>query len=462
MVSLLLPPLGNGRLWDALNRTLPTSARQQVVVVGIDDASLADYGPVSSWPPGLFSQALNTLEAAGARAIGLDLPFNDPAAAPALLRAAHGREKVVLATAPGEPVASAGQVNTGVGTLIRSQDDIVRSYTTAFQDGDRLQPTFAWQLARAGGAEVPLNTTRRLIRLTRPDPGRLPAIPFRNIVNGEVPRRELQGRVVLVGLTGRGRPEVRGPYHLLIPSVHMQARLVTSQLMAPFVTFPRWLRALLGVLVMVAAIRLRGLWGYGLAFALLALSVPLWLLGVLLPAVTLSLCAVLGAALVAVERIWTLRQLDFRDPSTGCGNRAAFMRAAEQRWQVQPQRPLGLVLLEISGLQQVNDLYGWKAGHEVLREVSGRLGQARGRRDMLFRWGPEEFAVLLDNVTEQELQHQRERLQTALSGLTYRQVPVQVSVASALSTPEMDSATQLVEAAHRDRHRTRLTDNRRS
>ncbi|MFD1732458.1 diguanylate cyclase domain-containing protein [Deinococcus malanensis] len=369
---------------------------------------------------------------------------------------------MVLATVPGQSPAPAGQVSTGADTLVLSRDNIVRSYQTAFSGGNTLQPAFSWQLARAAGAQVPLDTTRRLIRLTRPDPGRLPAIPFRNVVNGEVPRSELQGRVVLIGLTGPGRREVRGPYHVPIPSVHMQARLVTSQLAAPFVTFPRWLRALLGVLTLVAAVRLRGLWGYGLAFALLALSVPLWLLGVLLPAVTLSLCAVLGAALVAAERIWNLRQLNTHDPLTGCGNRLAFTRAAEQRWPARSQRPLGLVLVEINGFRQVTDLYGREAGHELLREVASRLGRARRRHGLLFRWGSDEFAVLLDNMTAPELQRQRERLGAALSGLTYREVPVQANVGSALSTPEMDSAAQLVEAASRDHFRARLTGSQRS
>ncbi|MFC4638587.1 CHASE2 domain-containing protein [Deinococcus hohokamensis] len=455
LLSLAAPQLGNSRLWDALNRTLPTPVAPRVLVVGIDDQALRDYGPPDRWPRELYAQVLGTLQASGAVAIGLDLPVENAASLNTVREAVRGsvQGKVVIATGPG--ASPQPGLLTGLDTLLPRRDGIVRSYQTALGTGAAGQPTFAWQLARLAGSSPPLDTRRRLIRLTSPDPGLEPALALHTVVNGTLNRAAVQGRVVLLGLTGSGAPRVRGPYHRLIPHVQTQARLVTSLLSRPFVAFPRWLTALLGALIVTATVLLRRLWGFWLAFALLALSPVLWLFGVLLPAVTFSLCAALGAALVAAERAWTLRRLAAVDPLTGFGNRVALTRALEARWRQRGARPLGLLLVELGGLRETTERHGREAGDELLRELASRLGRTKRRSDLLFRWGTDDFAVLLGHVTPERLARRAEEMRQLLSSLTFRDVALRASVGAAQTTPEMRSAVQLVEAASRDRTRAR-------
>ena len=71
LLALLMP--ANPRLGDALNRALPSETDRRVVLVGIDDASLRDYGRIGTWPRELYGQALGTLEQAGATAVGIDV-----------------------------------------------------------------------------------------------------------------------------------------------------------------------------------------------------------------------------------------------------------------------------------------------------------------------------------------------------------------------------------------------------
>ena len=176
---------------------------------------------------------------------------------------------------------------------------------------------------------------------------------------------------------------------------------------------------------------------------------------VLLPGVTLSLCAIVGTVMVMLERAWNLRHLTTRDPLTGFGNRVAFTRAVEQRWQSRAERPLGLVLVDLSGFRKVNDAYGHAAGDDLLRDLSERIGQYRRRGDLLFRWGPDEFAVLLDNAGPQELAGITQRIQESLDTLTFRDVPLRASVGAARTGPEIRSPTELVEAASRSRYRVK-------
>ena len=176
---------------------------------------------------------------------------------------------------------------------------------------------------------------------------------------------------------------------------------------------------------------------------------------ILLHGFALSLCAILGTGLVMLERWWNLRNMSMRDPLTGFGNRLAFTRAVEQRWQGRTERPLGLLLVDLSGFRKVNEQYGHAAGDDLLRELSARILKYRRRGDLIFRWGPDEFAVLLDNAGPQDLATITQGLQESLDELNYRDLPLRASVGAARTGPEIQAPGELVEAASRSRYRVK-------
>jgi diguanylate cyclase (GGDEF)-like protein len=457
-LALALGLPDNSRLWDSLNRALPGPPDPRVVVVGIDDASLRDYGPLTGWPRELYGQALRTLDEAGVQTIGLDVRLSDLARTQPELEGVFARPNVVLSSAPGaSPQSLVGQrTPTGVNALNTEPGGVVRRFQTAYPDADgTLWPSFARQLAVSAGQTVPLDTLPRLLRHVRNDPTRLAVLPFRDVVNGNVRFGDLQGRVVLIGLTAGSLPGTTrlDPVGEETAGVVLQARAVSTLLGAPLVGLPLWLTALLCVAVAVLAVLVRGLWGFVIALAALALAAPLWLVGVLFPGITVSLAAIVGSALVALERSWTLRTLGTRDPLTGSGNRLAFTRAVEHRWPGRKQRPIGLLLVDLSGFRQVNETYGRAAGDEVLRDLAARLQAHKRRGDVVFRWGPDEFAVLLDNVGPPDLQRLGEGVGQALSDLGYRDLRLRASVGAAATGPEITTPAELVEAASRSRYR---------
>ncbi|WP_103128894.1 sensor domain-containing diguanylate cyclase [Deinococcus aerius] len=459
-LALALPD--NDRLWDTLNRALPAPPDPRVVVVGIDDASLQDYGPLPGWPRGLYGQALRTLDEAGVQTVGLDLPLSDLGGGGALTTI-FARPNVVVAVEPGETLA-VPRARTGVDTLNTDPGGTVRRFQTAYPaPGGALQPSFARQLAVSAGQPVPLETRPQLLRHRRGDPAHLAVIPFRDVVNGNVRFGDLQGRVVLIGLTAEGRPgaawrDVAGE---VTPAVLLHARAVSTLLGAPLLKLPLWLTALLAVAAAVLAVLVRGLWGFVIALGALGLAVPLWLVNVLFPGMTVSLAAIVGTALVALERWWTLRNLGTRDPLTGFGNRLAFTRAIEDRWPGRAGRPIGLLLVDLSGFRRVNETYGRAAGDEVLRQLATRLQSSKRRGDMVFRWGPDEFAVLLDNARPADLTRLSEGVQQSVDGLSYRDLTVRASVGAAATGPETRTPTDLVEAASRSRYRMKYQQEQR-
>jgi diguanylate cyclase (GGDEF)-like protein len=466
--ALALSVPENVRLQDALNRALPSPADGRVVVVGIDDASLRDYGRLDSWPRELYGQALNTLDEAGARAIGIDVILSDPSKNDQRLADAFSRPNVVLAAAPGEDTAAAHpdwRSPVGVSALNIGSDNTVRSFQAAYRETDntsasRLVPSLARQVAVIAGRDVPLDTAPRVLRYSRPDLERLPVLSFRDVVNGNVRYSDLQGRVVLIGLTatglgngGLGGQTLRDVTGEVVPGALLQARAVSSLLSAPFQQVPMWLTALLCVLAAIAAVLARGLWGFGIALLALSLALPLWLANIVLPGVTISLAAILGTALVALERWWNLRNIGTLDPLTGFGNRLAFTRAVEHRWGARAERPLGLLLVDLSGFRKVNDTYGRTAGDELLRDLAARIQTHKRRGDVIFRWGADEFAVLLDNTDDLDLAVITERVQRTLDTIAYRDIPLRASVGAATTTPDIRTPVELIEAASRSRYR---------
>jgi diguanylate cyclase (GGDEF)-like protein len=54
---------------------------------------------------------------------------------------------------------------------------------------------------------------------------------------------------------------------------------------------------------------------------------------------------------------------------------------------------------DIDGLKAVNDRLGHPAGDDLLRQVASRLVEAVRRPDACFRWGGDEFAIVLPRTS---------------------------------------------------------------
>ncbi len=93
------------------------------------------------------------------------------------------------------------------------------------------------------------------------------------------------------------------------------------------------------------------------------------------------------------EALEELRRRADRDPITGLPNRVAIEQALAAAIGEGADRPV--LLVDLDGFKQVNDMYGHLVGDDVLHRVSQRLSRACGPR-FLGRFGSDEFVVLAD------------------------------------------------------------------
>lgn len=108
------------------------------------------------------------------------------------------------------------------------------------------------------------------------------------------------------------------------------------------------------------------------------------------------------------------------DALTDVGNRRAFDLALEEHWQQMQRngRPFSLLLLDIDFFKPFNDHYGHQVGDqclcEVARCISASLRQGQGD---VYRYGGEEFVVLLQITDVGELNALAERLREQVANL---------------------------------------------
>lgn len=144
------------------------------------------------------------------------------------------------------------------------------------------------------------------------------------------------------------------------------------------------------------------------------------------------------------------------DPLTGLANRQALSERLERilkgsrRSDDSEKNTLpSICMLDIDFFKRVNDDYGHLYGDEVLLLFSSLMGKFFRENDFLYRYGGEEFVVLLDTPTLEESVIALERFRSAVDSYQFPQVGnitvsigfVQMSVGELPSTT-MDKADQ--------------------
>lgn len=112
-----------------------------------------------------------------------------------------------------------------------------------------------------------------------------------------------------------------------------------------------------------------------------------------------------------------LQQMALKDPLTTLGNRRFFDDCYNKAFQLanRHQQPFALLLLDLDNFKQVNDLAGHTMGDQVLLAVADCMRQTLRATDSLFRFGGDEFAVLLQDQDAEHAARVASRLQYQIS-----------------------------------------------
>jgi diguanylate cyclase (GGDEF)-like protein len=108
--------------------------------------------------------------------------------------------------------------------------------------------------------------------------------------------------------------------------------------------------------------------------------------------------------------------LSMIDPLTGLYNRRGLQNKLETLLS-QPDDSHYVMLLDIDHFKAYNDNYGHSMGDQALVRVSAAIRDAVRSRDIVVRYGGEEFLVVMSNVNQEHAMRMAERIQDEVSGL---------------------------------------------
>jgi diguanylate cyclase (GGDEF)-like protein len=115
-----------------------------------------------------------------------------------------------------------------------------------------------------------------------------------------------------------------------------------------------------------------------------------------------------------------LRFLSERDALTNFYNRRTFFEDLEKRTQ-QEKTPFSLIMFDVDHFKLINDQHGHLIGDEVLRRLSAYVLTHKHTLDHAYRYGGEEFFLILDN---QSLEEAKQIAQDLHQGISKIEMPL--------------------------------------
>lgn len=100
-----------------------------------------------------------------------------------------------------------------------------------------------------------------------------------------------------------------------------------------------------------------------------------------------------------------LLALEFaKDPLTGVLTRREFNVILQKHFEISEltRLPISIIIADIDFFKKINDTYGHLAGDEALKHFVKIIKQNLRKSDYIFRFGGEEFIILLPNTTLEE------------------------------------------------------------
>ena len=148
-----------------------------------------------------------------------------------------------------------------------------------------------------------------------------------------------------------------------------------------------------------------------------------------------------------------IREQSIRDPLTNLYNRRFLNEFMERELALarRNQKPFAVVMLDLDHFKQLNDQFGHQTGDKVIEMVAKHLLRQSRRTDVLFRYGGEEFLVILPNTNANQAQHLAENwrvhVEQAQVFAKHQAVTITLSAGISIYPDHGSTAFNLIQAA---------------
>ncbi len=154
---------------------------------------------------------------------------------------------------------------------------------------------------------------------------------------------------------------------------------------------------------------------------------------------------------VKCKNLETNRQIldiSMRDDLTGLLNRRVINQVCEKLESVfiEEGTEYAMIIIDIDKFKGINDIYGHNLGDSVLRNVAECIQKSIRSTDYAFRFGGDEFLILIPNIDRKIIQQTYTRIEAALCEMKDFVFLITVSMGYALRS-EGSTVTELLELA---------------
>ncbi len=151
--------------------------------------------------------------------------------------------------------------------------------------------------------------------------------------------------------------------------------------------------------------------------------------------------------------------LSYHDKLTGCFNRAYFDDELDRIDGLQ-EFPYSVIIGDMNGLKEVNDLLGHRAGDQLLIRIAGIIQNSCRERDVVVRFGGDEFAILCPNTNVEGAASIIQRIhQSCLNEENYVIKP-SIALGSATKKDIFVTAEEIFKAADHAMYQSKIAMNR--
>lgn len=147
------------------------------------------------------------------------------------------------------------------------------------------------------------------------------------------------------------------------------------------------------------------------------------------------------------------KHMSITDPLTGLFNRRHFESNLDREYSraKRYKNELSFAIIDIDFFKKINDTYGHSCGDYVLKEVAYIISNTFRISDMVFRYGGEEFVVILTETPLENSIIPLERLRKAVEASKFvfnkQEIKVTVSIGASSINEEVTNAWEMFDLA---------------
>ena len=150
-----------------------------------------------------------------------------------------------------------------------------------------------------------------------------------------------------------------------------------------------------------------------------------------------------------------MQEMAITDSLTGLYNRRYFYMVLDNEFEraKRYQTPLSLIMMDIDHFKKVNDEFGHLVGDDVLRAVSEICMKLLRQSDNMFRYGGEEFMIILPGTKQEEALNVAERIRSTIEEAVIKTKKGNVKITLSIGVSEYGEShselSEFIESADR-------------